>query len=125
MNKVARIILLWLMIFPASMFGLQLKPVGLDAIKDSVLPAAPVQIKFFTGNDSVQKQKMLEALKIEYKAYCDLLKQFLESLDKQMHALKKDIDLRRTLGYLYYSSAIGEKRKAEHGEIIHVLLVTK
>jgi small-conductance mechanosensitive channel/uncharacterized protein YlaN (UPF0358 family) len=92
MKKVAHIILLWSMIIPLSMLGLQLKPVGLDTIKESLLPTAPVQIKFFTGDDSAQKQKMLETLKIEYKAYLDKVKQLLESLDKQMHGLKKEIE---------------------------------
>lgn len=92
MKKVAHIILLWSMIIPLSVLGLNLQPVGLDTIKDSLLPTAPVQIKFFTGDDSAQKQKMLETLKIEYKAYVDKAKQLLEFLDKQMYSLKKEIE---------------------------------
>ena len=92
MKKVAYIILLWSILLPVSMLGLQLKPVGLNTIKESILPTAPVQIKFFAGDDSVQKQKVLETLKIEYKLYVDKLKQLVESLDKQMHSLKKEID---------------------------------
>ncbi len=92
MKKVTHIILLWSLFFPLYICGMQLKPVGLDVIKNSVLPTSPVQIKFFTGDDSVQKEKMLETLKIEYKAYCDKIKQLVESFDKQMHGLKKEID---------------------------------
>ena len=92
MRKITHIILLCSMFVPVSMLGLQIKPVGLTSIKDSILPTAPVQIKFFTGDDSVQKQKMLETLKIEHKAYVEKLKQLLESFDKQMHSVKKEID---------------------------------
>ncbi|MBP6870074.1 mechanosensitive ion channel [Candidatus Babeliales bacterium] len=92
MKKVTQIILLLFLIFPHITFGLNLQTVALDTIKDSVLPPTPAQIKFFTGNDIAQKLKMLETLKIEYKAYIDKLKQFIESLDKQMHSLKKEID---------------------------------
>ncbi len=91
MKKIAHIILLWSMIIPLSILGLQIKPV-VDTIKDSLLPTVPVQIKFFTGDDSVQKQKMLETLKIEYKAYLEKLKQLAESLDKQIYNLKKEIE---------------------------------
>ncbi|MBV8660677.1 MAG: mechanosensitive ion channel [Candidatus Dependentiae bacterium] len=89
MKKVAHIILLLSLLSPLSIFGLQLKQVGLESIKDSVLPKVPVQITFFTGDDSAQK---LEQLKAEFKAYSDKDKQFAESLDKQMYSLKKDID---------------------------------
>ncbi len=91
MKSVARTILLWSMFVPLSMFGLQLKT-GLDTIKDSILPTSPVQMNFFTGDDSVQQQKMLESLKVEYKSYLEKFKQIVESLDKQMHSLKKEID---------------------------------
>jgi small-conductance mechanosensitive channel/cell division protein ZapA (FtsZ GTPase activity inhibitor) len=92
MKKVQHIIVLMVMFFHLSMLGLQLKPVGLDVIKESVLPVGAAQIKFFTGNDAAQKQKMLETLKVEYRAYCEKAKYLSESIDKQMHALKKDID---------------------------------
>lgn len=92
MKKVTHIILLLLLVFPQVTFGLNLQTVALDTIKDTVLPTTPAQIKFFTGNDIAQKQKMLETLKVEYKVYFDKLKQFTESLDKQMYSLKKDID---------------------------------
>ncbi|MGZ6255242.1 MAG: mechanosensitive ion channel domain-containing protein, partial [Candidatus Chromulinivorax sp.] len=83
--------------FPITLFSLNLQSVGIDTIKDSVLPSAPIQIKFFTGDNSVQRQKMLEALKIEQKSYIEKNKQFVESFDKQMNNLKKEIDHTKSL----------------------------
>lgn len=86
------IILLSLLIVPLSIFSLNLPSVGIDTIKDSLLPTTPAHIKFFTGDDAAQKQKMLETLKIEHQAYTEKIKQLTEFLDKQMHHLKKEID---------------------------------
>lgn len=90
MKKVTHIILLWFIISAHSISGLQLPTGGFDVLKDSVLPTTSV--KFFTGDDYAQKQKMLEALKIEYKANSDKDKQLADSLEKHMHSLKKEID---------------------------------
>jgi small-conductance mechanosensitive channel len=92
MKKVMHIIFLVRFLVPLSIFALNLPLVGMDTIKDSLLPTTPAHIKFFTGDDAAQKQKMLETLKIEYQAYVEKIKQLTEFLDKQMHGLKKDID---------------------------------
>lgn len=104
MKKVAHIILLFCLVSFQITFGLNLSTVDFDTIKGSVLPTTPVQIKFFTGNDIAHKQKMLEALKIEYKTYLEKLKQIIESLDKQMYSLKKDIDYAKQTGNNEFSA---------------------
>lgn len=90
MKKVTHIILLFFL--QISSFLPAFQTVGLDVIKDSVLPTVPAQITFFTGNDVAQKQKMLETLKIEYKSYVEKIKSLSDLLERQMHLLKKDID---------------------------------
>lgn len=92
MKKILHGILVWFMIASSCAMALNLPPVGLDPFKDSLLPGAPVQIKFFAGDTFAQKQQMLESLKNEYKTYIDKLKLIVENLDKQMHGLKKEID---------------------------------
>jgi small-conductance mechanosensitive channel len=81
-------------LFSSSLVSLHLKPVGLDSIKESVLPVSSshIKLKFFTGDDSAQKLKMLETLKNEYKVFLDKEKQLSESLDKQVVVVKKEID---------------------------------
>jgi len=96
MKRFTHILLLSFMFTSLSTLGIDLKSVGLDSIKSSVLPSAPTQMNFFTGDDVSQKQKMLENLKAEYKTIVDKEKPFTESLDAQIQALKKDIDEAKT-----------------------------
>lgn len=90
MKKYIRNILFCLTIAPAFVFALHLPPVGLDALKDSVLPNT--QIKFFIGEDTAQKQNMLETLKIEYKVVLDKTKVACDSIDRQITSIKKEIE---------------------------------
>ena len=86
--------------------ALNLQPVGLDSIKETVMPT---NIKFFIGEDAAQKQNMLESLKIEYKAFVEKAKQQSDSIDKQMSSLKRDIDVAKSGSYSGNSEFISKK----------------
>ena len=92
MNLVFRLFLFLLLEMPSILWGLTLQPIGLETLKESLLPTHSTQLNFFTGDDFSQKHKMFEALKIEYKAYSDKEKQFSDALDKQMNVIKTEID---------------------------------
>lgn len=77
--------------------GINLPSVGIDTIKDSLLAGTSGHIKFFTGDDVAQKQKMLETLKIEYQNYLEKIKQLVDVVDKQMNGLKKEIELVKSM----------------------------
>ena len=85
-------LLLCFMLTPVFVSGINLQPVGLDVIKDTVMPLANSNIKFFIGEDSAQKQNMLESLKIEYKTFIDKTKIASDSIEKQMNNVRKEID---------------------------------
>jgi len=95
MKKIISIILL-LTTLPTYFYGLHLQSVGIDTIKESVLPSSTSQIKFFIGENSLQKKNLLDALQMEYRSMLDKEKQLAEALDKLMHSLKNDIDVTKS-----------------------------
>ena len=106
MKKYIRNFLLCLLIAPVSVSGLQLQPVGLDSIKDSVIPA---NIKIFISEDAAQKRNMLETLKIEYKAFVEKAKLLSDAIDKQMSSTKRDIDSVKSGTYSGNSEFLSKK----------------
>ena len=106
MKKYMRNVLLCLMIAPIHVSALNLQPVGLDSIKETVMPTT---IKFFIGEDAAQKQNMLESLKVEYKAFVEKAKQQSDSIEKQMNSLKRDIDATKSGSYSGNSEFVSKK----------------
>jgi len=92
MNKNRHKLLLFLILTPVFASGITLSPVGLDTIKDTVMPLGSSNIKFFIGEDSAQKKDMLDRLKVEYKSFLEKTKLSSESIDKQVDNVKKEID---------------------------------
>lgn len=95
MKKYMHKALFCLLISSVSGFALHLQPVGFDALKDSVIPNTG--LKFFIGEDAAQKQNMLETLKVEYKALLEKSKLQSDAIEKQMVAVKKEIDNLKTI----------------------------
>lgn len=91
MKRVGIYIFSFLMMIPSCVFGLHLQPVKIDTIKDEVLPSAQ-KIRFFVGEDTVNKQKVLAALQIEYNGLLEREKKNLEDIQNRVKILKKEIE---------------------------------
>jgi len=101
MKKFIHIVMLWSVSLCASLGALELQKVNLNTIKDSVLPKVPTpaQIKFFIGNDSTQREKILATLKIDYKKMIEKEKPLEEALERQIQILRKEIDHIKSMNY--------------------------
>lgn len=96
-KKFMRFYVHYFMLIPLSFVSLQGSALGIDSIKDSLLPSTGTQIKFFIGDDTAQQYKMFETLKIENQALVEKTKQLNEASEKQMHATKKDSDYTKSM----------------------------